>query len=109
MEAVCPFIVKKHELIPNLSIDQVLRWKEWLQCECEFCKFYIEEQDQTVLTLCPNWLPDNPYPLNWKSLFVYEDDVGLVVSQTGCSRKAAIDALRQQSGDVVNAIMQLTD
>jgi len=36
------------------------------------------------------------------------DDIDLVVSQSGCSRAAAVVALRNNDNDIVNAIMELT-
>jgi nascent polypeptide-associated complex subunit alpha len=35
-------------------------------------------------------------------------DIELVVSQAGCSRARAVAALRENDGDLVNAIMSLT-
>ena len=34
-------------------------------------------------------------------------DIALVMSQAGCSRAAAIKALRDNDGDLVNSIMSL--
>lgn len=36
-------------------------------------------------------------------------DVLTIVSHAGCSPRAAIGALREAGGDVVNAVMNLTD
>jgi len=36
-------------------------------------------------------------------------DIELVMSQAGCSRASAVKALRDNSGDLVNAIMSLTN
>eukprot|EP00915_Cephaloidophora_sp_WS-2016_P008048 GHVH01011131.1.p1 GENE.GHVH01011131.1~~GHVH01011131.1.p1 ORF type:complete len:166 (+),score=39.14 GHVH01011131.1:60-500(+) len=38
-----------------------------------------------------------------------EDDVTMVCAQGGCSKKAAVEALKATSGDVVEAIMHVTD
>ena len=35
-------------------------------------------------------------------------DIDLVMSQAGCSRAKAVSALKQNEGDIVNAIMELT-
>lgn len=35
-------------------------------------------------------------------------DIDLVVAQAGCSRGAAVSALKKNDGDIVNAIMELT-
>jgi nascent polypeptide-associated complex subunit alpha len=37
-----------------------------------------------------------------------EQDIEMIVSQANCSRSEAIKALKKNSGDVVNAIMELT-
>jgi NACalpha-BTF3-like transcription factor len=37
-----------------------------------------------------------------------ESDIALVVSQTGASRLAAINALHKYSGDIIDAIIELT-
>lgn len=39
---------------------------------------------------------------------VDQKDIELVVSQAGCSRSAAVKALRNNDNDIVNAIMELT-
>jgi len=39
---------------------------------------------------------------------VEEKDVDLVVQQANCSRKKAVNALKKNDGDIVNAIMELT-
>ena len=39
---------------------------------------------------------------------VDQKDIDLVVSQAGCSRSAAVKALRNNDNDIVNAIMELT-
>eukprot|EP00752_Nemacystus_decipiens_P006478 g5832.t1 len=35
-------------------------------------------------------------------------DIELIMSQAGCSRSAAVNALKKNDGDIVNAIMELT-
>lgn len=35
-------------------------------------------------------------------------DIELVVTQAGCSRAVAVNALKKNDGDIVNAIMELT-
>ena len=39
---------------------------------------------------------------------VDQKDIELVVSQAGCSRAAAVKALKNNDNDIVNAIMELT-
>ena len=39
---------------------------------------------------------------------VSSDDIELVVSQSGCTRAAAVQALKNNDNDIVNAIMELT-
>ena len=36
-------------------------------------------------------------------------DIDLVISQASCSRAAAVKALKNNDGDIVNAIMELTE
>ena len=44
-----------------------------------------------------------------KLLSMDQKDVDLVISQASCTRVQAIKALRTSRGDIINAIMELTD
>ncbi len=105
---MCPLIQEHRKTTPNLSVDLVCDWQSWIECQCDCCKFFIENQDQKVLILCPNWLPGNPYPRLWTPYPIEDNDIVLVIQQTGASRTQAIDAIRRHDGDIVDAIMELT-
>jgi nascent polypeptide-associated complex subunit alpha len=53
-----------------------------------------------------NTAADNDEPVDETG--VDSKDIELVIAQAGCSRSAAVKALRNNDNDIVNAIMELT-